>query len=286
MKFRVLIGLVLFISLTVTIFYYPVELIKELSAQPLNEETLSSPSHSNVIKTDEMFETNSASVNKVVSKTQPEASETLEDKQEQLVLPEISIEQSIKFVSVDSELHQKLLKKLRKKIPDERLNNKKDYDFGVDLDGGIYSVYKSDIGFEFYEKNVDWHEQFEGIDDHFRKWLELQEQELEKLEEWNAKNESIIYQLVNEFNYLSVEEYNLPNISPVNVDCRGNICSVHFSHPTNVFNKSGEDVFVDDLKAVLAFRRFFMEKRSWCKCRGFEYFSRGWNESSFRFVFD
>lgn len=282
MKFKVLLPLIPLIIILSVLFINQIAVSATTSKQQASEEASNSFLGADEKLQKEAIEAKADFENSLSSETSSVQAKEPDDKQES----QNGIEHSIKFVSVDSELHQKLLKELRKNIPDETLNNKKNYDFGVDLDGGIYSAYKSDVGFEFYEENIEWHEQFEGVDDHFRKWIELQEQELEKLDEWNAKNESIIYQLVNEFNYLSVEKYNLPNISPVNVDCRGNICSVHFSHPTNFFNKSGEEIFAEDLKAVLAFRQFFMEKRSLCKCRGFEYFSDGWNESSFRFVFD
>ena len=85
------------------------------------------------------------------------------------------------------------------------------------------------------------YEKLEGADDSFKKMQELQAEELERLGDWNAHNESIIYQLVADYNHVSFEEYGLPNVIPVNVDCRGHICSVHFSHPHN-----GEKVYAGD----------------------------------------
>ena len=210
-----------------------------------------------------------------------------ENKQEQTELLQMGIEHSMKLVDMDSELHKKLLEQLRKNIPDYQSQKTRGTEFAVDLEGRIFSTYSGDKGIEFYEENIDWHKQlFDGISDHFKKIQELQAQELEELGDWNANNESIIYQLVEGYNYVSFEEYGLPKVSPVNVDCRGNVCSVHFSHPNNAFNRSGEEVHADNLKAIMAFRLFFKARRSWCKCIGFEYFSEGWNESSFRFVFD
>lgn len=279
MKLRVLIPLILLVILSLLLFSNQAEVGKEVPIGLLIEEKkVSSLSHMDVT-----LDTNTGSTDSTVSKTLPKETNTPQNKQES---SQIDIEHSTEFVNPKSKLHKRLLEKIKTKISEKRLLKISAGEKGVDLDGESYTTYTSDIGIEFHKESIEWFEQFDGIDGSFERVQELQSVELARLGDWNAHNESVIYQLVEEFNYGSFEEHGLPNISPVNVDCRGNICSVHFSHPHNYFNKSGEKVYADNLKAIMAFIIFFKTKRSWCKCRGFEYFSDGWNESSFRFVFD
>lgn len=285
MKLRVLIGIVLLISLAITVFHNQAELIEEQSTSPSGEKKLSFIPHTNAVNTEEKIEANIASMDNSASEA---PLKTTENKEEQLALPENGIEHSIEFIDPNSELHEKLLEAIKKKMSEKVLLKIRPGEKGVDLDGESYTTYTSDIGIEFFRDNIKWHKQFENVDDVFNRLQELQAQELESLGDWNSKNESIIYQLVEKFNYQVEEEHDLAQISPVNVDCRGNICSVHFSHPTDLFKGTGKasEAVGKELKGVLAFMVFFKKQRSWCKCRGFESFSEGWNESSFRFVFD
>lgn len=170
------------------------------------------------------------------------------------------------FVDINSELHQSLLVELHSQFPSEELTMGREG--SIEYKGVTYDSYITELGAEFHVFNEVFHRQVSEAEEPYEEIKKELEQELESLGDWNSKNAAVIYQLL--------DEYNNPDIQLLELNCRSNICLVHFSHPSEHYG----------VMALGKFMRLIRKKKQECLCKGVLSGKKKLQESTFTFVFD